>query len=294
MARFLARLTRTSWLRQVGIIAAALLSVALLDFVTGDEIPFSLFYLIPVGLGAWLGRGRGGTLALICTAVWWLVDQLNGHVYSSVTIAAWNTVIRLGYFAVVAFLTSALRRALLREQVYANRDALTGAFNSRSFIENLNRELERSKRYVHPFTLVYIDLDNFKLINDTYGHALGDEVLRKVVNIMQSRLRSVDIVARLGGDEFALLLPETGLSAAETTLHKVRAAILNEMLEHSLPVSLSIGGLVCSGDLPDAERLLRNADALMYEVKHNGKDGVRLEPFGDAEPEGVAEAVLLN
>lgn len=294
LASFLARFTRSSWHKQVGVIAVALLSVAMLDLVTGDEIPFSLFYLLPVGLASWLGRGRGGTLALLCTLTWWYIDRWNGHFYSSVAIASWSTVLRLGYFSVVAFLTSALRRALLREQVYANHDALTGALNSRSFLESLTRELERSKRYEHSFTVVYIDLDNFKTINDTFGHAQGDKVLCKVVDVLKGCLRSVDVVARLGGDEFALLLPETPLAAAQTTLLKVRGAVLGEMIKNDWPVSLSIGALSSYGDCASADSLLKRADALMYEVKHGGKDGVRLEAFGVAEGSRRLEPALLD
>ena len=295
LASFLARFTRSSWHKQVGVIAVALLSVAMLDLVTGDEIPFSLFYLLPVSLASWLGRGRGLILALLCTLTWWYIDNWNGYVYSSVAVAVWSTAIRLGYFSVVAFLTSALRRAILREQAYANHDALTGALNSRSFLESLNREIERSKRYEHSFTVVYIDLDNFKTINDTFGHSQGDKVLCKVVEVLKGCLRSVDVVARLGGDEFALLLPETPLAAAQTTLLKVRGAVLSEMTKNGWPVSLSVGALSSHGDVSDADSLLKRADALMYEVKHGGKDGVRLEGFGLVELKGgMPEPALLK
>ena len=138
-------------------------------------------------------------------------------------------------------------------------------------------------------------MDNFKTINDTFGHSQGDKVLCKVVEVLKGCLRSVDVVARLGGDEFALLLPETPLAAAQTTLLKVRGAVLSEMTKNGWPVSLSVGALSSHGDVSDADSLLKRADALMYKVKHGGKDGVRLEDFGLVELKGgMPEPALLK
>lgn len=280
LASILAAFVALRWPKQTGIILLSFLTVAGLDYATGAEVSFSFFYLIPVGLAAWLGRRRGFALSLVAAAVWWYVDKLNGHIYSAESIVFWNAFVRFGFFVVVSVLTSALARALKREQTHARFDALTGALNSRSFGLALTRELERSERYPKPFTLAYLDLDNFKTVNDTLGHAKGDEVLQRVVAVLRSTLRKVDVVARLGGDEFALLLPETSLAAAEVTLDKVRRTLLSEMRSQGWPVSVSIGAVSCGRDFPEAETLLKQADALMYEVKHGGKDGLKLEVFG--------------
>ena len=101
------------------------------------------------------------------------------------------------------------------------RDPLTGALNSRAFTEQLQLEVDRAKRYDHPLSLAYIDLDNFKRVNDSRGHLEGDKVLRCVVTEMRKSVRANDVVGRLGGDEFALLMPETDVAAAHATIQQV-------------------------------------------------------------------------
>ena len=116
-----------------------------------------------------------------------------------------------------------------RTKKLTRRDDLTGALNRQGFFEVLGDESKRSQRYLHPLTVVYVDLDDFKLVNDLKGHKTGNLVLQEVARTMQSILREVDFVARLGGDEFALLLPETGAERVRVVLDKLRTALMNEM-----------------------------------------------------------------
>ena len=115
---------------------------------------------------------------------------------------------------IFTLLLSSLKRALDRERELSGTDVLTGIRNARSFREVLGAEIERSKRFQRPFTVAYLDLDNFKTVNDCHGHEHGDELLRLVGNTILTGIRKTDTVARLGGDEFALLLPETEYEAA--------------------------------------------------------------------------------
>jgi diguanylate cyclase (GGDEF)-like protein len=165
---------------------------------------------------------------------------------------------------------------LEHERNLARTDYLTGAVNSRYFYEFVQTELDRVQRYEHPFTVVYIDLDNFKLMNDQFGHATGDVALQTIVRCAQQHLRKSDIVARLGGDEFALLLPETNQAAAQAALTKIQQIFLAEMQQHDWPVTLSIGALTYSAPAsitPDA--LLKMADSLMYRAKTSGKNTIK-------------------
>src|SRR5437773_2624774 len=118
-----------------------------------------------------------------------------------------------------------LRLAHARERELARRDALTGAPNARAFYELAGAEIARARRYIHPFSVAYLDLDDFKLVNDRLGHLAGDAVLRSVARALGGVLRASDVVARLGGDEFAVLLPEAGAAPARLATDKLRQAL---------------------------------------------------------------------
>ncbi len=246
------------------------------DYHTGYEYAFSLFYLVPITLITWrLGAVWGHGSAALSALVWLAADIGSGHPHSTLVVPIWNTAIRFFVFALVVALLNALRAALSRETALARFDALTGAVNAHHFYELAQSEIERARRYRRPFALAYIDLDNFKAVNDAHGHAAGDRVLRDVVNLIRGQIRRSDVVARLGGDEFVVLLPETGAGAAEQTLSKIRANLLHEMRERQLPVTFSIGILTCTEPPSSTDALVQQADALMYTVKAGTKDAIR-------------------
>ena len=138
-------------------------------------------------------------------------------------------------------------------------------------METLELEYQRSLRYDRPFTLAYLDLDNFKQINDRFGHQTGDKLLKIVAQTMQKHIRQIDTAARLGGDEFALLLPETNYENGRVVLNRLQKSIMDAIAAYS-PVSLSIGALTFI-DLPDTvDKTINNVDSLMYKVKKDGKN----------------------
>ena len=141
-------------------------------------------------------------------------DLLAGQHYSSWLVLAIVFVLRTALFLVFVEVVAALRHALDREKESARTDPLTGVSNRRHFIELTAAALAFARRYRRPMTIAYLDLDNFKQINDRLGHQAGDEVLRAVARTVRNRLRATDVVGRLGGDEFAVCLPETGAEAA--------------------------------------------------------------------------------
>jgi diguanylate cyclase (GGDEF)-like protein len=161
------------------------------------------------------------------------------------------------------------------------RDELTGLFNRRALIEQLTLEVQRSKRYGRVFSLLFLDVDNFKKINDTFGHAAGDKVLERVAELLRSgdhAVRRSDFVARYGGEEFCLLLPETAGSGATVKAERIRASI--ERLPHVregntvLPVTVSVGVASYPTHGSEVESLLQAADAAQYTAKRNGKNCV--------------------
>jgi diguanylate cyclase (GGDEF)-like protein len=254
---------------------ALIVLLGAIDYLTGYEMAFSLFYLIPITLVAWFAGSSLGIVISVAGAISWLIaDVTAGHIYTSLFIPTWNTITRLGFFLIITFLLSILKKALEHEKELARIDDLTGAANRRAFYEIARMEINRSARYKHPFTVAYVDLDSFKAINDTYGHNVGDILLRTVVGKMRMHLRSVDMVARLGGDEFAVLLPETGPEAAQIAVEKLQRELLTEMQNHHWPVTFSIGVLTCSNPLSTVDVILKLADSLMYTVKNSGKNGI--------------------
>ncbi|HYO60026.1 diguanylate cyclase [Archangium sp.] len=173
-----------------------------------------------------------------------------------------------------------------REELLAltRTDALTGLYNRRYFEERLTEEFARSTRYRSPLSLVMMDIDHFKRLNDTYGHPFGDEVLRMVARTVKGKLREVDFVARYGGEEMIALLPETGPKEALGACERVREAIASIQLEHraldgshqEVRCTASLGvASVPSKTLLGMEDLLRVADTCLYEAKAAGRNCVR-------------------
>ncbi len=252
--------------------------IGIADFLTGYEIAFSVFYVIPVAIVTWLtGRESGLLTSLASAVVWFWADA--GHVYSYPLIPVWNCVIRLAFFVIITLLLSALRKSMERERALARTDNLTGAVNSRFFYELTQMELDRFHRYKHPFTIAYIDLDNFKTVNDRFGHPEGDRVLRIVVSSAGKHLRKTDVVARLGGDEFALLLSETDEESARAALSKIREVLLEEMQTGNWPVTFSMGVLTCRAAPQTTGELMKMADELMYSVKRDSKNAIRYATY---------------
>lgn len=147
------------------------------------------------------------------------------------------------------------------------------------FLELLSWEVERFRRHQRPLTLAYLDVDNFKTVNDSYGHSVGDQLLRSLSHTLKTNIRSVDIVARLGGDEFALLLPETDYRSAQVVVTRLQDKLLAAMAVKSFPVGFSIG-VVTFLSLPESiDEMIELVDHLMYDVKNSGKNRLKHEVF---------------
>ncbi len=268
----------------VGWLALGLALVAglgLVDHFTGPEIAFAFFYLIPVSLVAWnTSRALGVAISVASALVWLVADTTSGGTYSHWLIPYWNTTTRLGFFLVVTFLLCALREALRREQEMARTDHLTGALNARAFEEESKNEISRSARYGRPFSVAYLDVDNFKQVNDRLGHRTGDEVLRAVASTVRAHLRRSDRVARLGGDEFAILLPESGQASARGTIEKVLARLSDQATERGWPITFSVGVLTCLEPPGSVDEMIRLADEAMYRVKNHTKNDLAFVVLG--------------
>ena len=166
--------------------------------------------------------------------------------------------------------------------VDANTDSLTGLPNRRAFLDTLGREIRRSQRHTHPLSLAMIDVDEFKEVNDTYGHDAGDKVLQSLAQLFVKEFRDYDLVGRLGGEEFAVIFPDTKMSGAnvscERLLDKVRRARTTVNSEQ-IYCTVSIGLTELQSDTRDTTALLKRADQLMYEAKVDGRNRVILDPL---------------
>jgi diguanylate cyclase (GGDEF)-like protein len=272
-------------LREGLLILAGLLLVvltALLDYRTGPHLSFSIFYLVPVVACAWWGGlPHGILLALGGALAWHWIDLLENPLMPP-TAAVWNGIVRFGTLALACSLVARLHAGVRREQLLARTDPLTGAANGRTFYETALRETERARRTLRPLTLAYLDLDDFKQLNDQLGHAAGDAALRHVVQAIRHDLRDLDLLARLGGDEFALLLPETDAAGALALLNRVQGLLAQEMARQGWPVTLSIGAITFPHPPGDVDRMIQQVDAVMYEAKRKGKGRVEhaVAPIG--------------
>ena len=254
--------------------------LGIFDYATGNELTLSLFYLVPIVLVTWAVDGKTGLFMSFISGLTLLgAEMAAGQTYSQPIFYLLNTLIRTLFYVVVVYLVAELQKSRREEQMAARTDFVTGAVNARYFNELLQMEISRIRRYPHPITLVYIDVDNFKLVNDLFGHKIGDDVLRCIATELKSQLRVTDTVARLGGDEFVMLLPSTRQSEARLVVSKVYTNLIEQMRQRNWPVTFSMGAVTCEFSPYSAEQLVNMADELMYEVKNSTKNDIRFRTW---------------
>jgi diguanylate cyclase (GGDEF)-like protein len=258
---------------------ASAILIGLLDFLAPSEVILALLYLVPiVGVSWFVDETTGLIISLFC-AVFIAYDSefRTGYLFTEPIAAGLSLVTRSFFFLLTAILVGRLHATLRRSEQLAMTDDLTQVFNGRAFFEFLHKELLRSQRYRRALTVVYLDLDNFKSVNDSLGHQAGNRVLQEVVAVLKRSVRLADTVARIGGDEFAVLLPETDENAVRVMLPRLHDNLLQAMQTSGWPVTFSIGVLTCHQPECDSDEIFRRADGLMYAVKHGGKNGIRYD-----------------
>jgi GGDEF domain-containing protein len=200
----------------ISIVSVAL--IAVLDYVDGNEISTSIFYLIPIAISTWYCEHRAGIIfSFFCAFLWFFFDYTTRQ-YINPVAPYWNASVRLGLFLITEGLLNEVKIHLGNEQTLSRTDGLTGLFNVRGFFERAEKLFGIAARHNRPIALAYIDLDNFKQVNDKLGHSEGDKALRVVGEKFLSSLRATDVAGRLGGDEFAIVLPETDEAGVKAVL----------------------------------------------------------------------------
>lgn len=262
-----------------------------LDYITGDY-SLIIFYLVPVSITAWfISRSAGVLFCFLSLLARFIADYESAPYFSHSNLHYWNVFIEFMFLIIMSLLFSVLKRNLDNEKVLARIDPLTKSINRRSFFDLAEQEINRTRRYDRPFTIAYIDLDNFKEINDRLGHHTGDRLLMTVVTTIGSHIRSSDILARFGGDEFVVLLPETAGDAARASLNKIHQKLMEAMAVNSWEVTFSIGAVSYLHAPDSIDDAVRQADGLMYEVKRSGKNRLLHVTAEQHDPGSVTEAL---
>lgn len=252
-----------------------------LNFLVGPQISFSIFYLVPVFLMSWyVNRAAGVLISMLAALSWLAADLASAETFSYRVVPYWNAAVLFGFFLVTTVILSRLKSAYLHEQELSRSDFLTAVANARAFHAIAASEKARAARYGHPLTLAYLDIDNFKSVNDRFGHQTGDALLVWVAKAIRQHIRATDHVARVGGDEFAILLPETGAEAGQFVLYKLQRVLLDIMQKNGWPVTFSIGAVTFLGQPETLEEMIQRADGLMYAAKNGGKNRIAQEVVG--------------
>ena len=257
----------------IGLIFIAI--AVLIDHLTGNDLSFFLFYLIPVCFFIWFTTRRLGIAISILCAVIWVAENISYRAHSGVSYL--NISMELVFFFLVTYLVCMLKEAMGINEELSRIDALTGAMNRNAFYDFAGREISRLERYMRPFTIAYVDIDNFKIINYRFGHNTGDRLLRSVTDTIKKNLRKIDLISRFGGDEFTILLPETGAEAAQVVLSRIRNVLLNIMEKNEWPVTFTFGTVTFLKAPSSVEDMMKKVGSVMYSGKDSGMNTIEHE-----------------
>jgi diguanylate cyclase (GGDEF)-like protein len=267
---------------------ALVLLLGYADMSSRFELSFNLIYLVPISIIAWhLGKGHGLVAAFLCGGAWLLAQLKSTQGYSHPTSLFINAFLNLGLFVSYSLLLARFKESMDMEKNFSRIDSLTKVFNSKAFNDLAMLEIKRARRYSHALTAVYLDLDNFKEVDEKQGIQAGNILLFTTAYLIKKSIREVDTVARIGGDEFILLLPNTGYDQAQTVISRIHRAVSEAMTENGWNVTVSIGAATYPTPPESVDELIRTVDHLMMEVKNKGGNSVNsrlMEPPAPGSP----------
>lgn len=273
--RFLSNLPR--WLIVV-VSFALVLAVGVSYNLTGSQFAVSLFYLFPISLVTlYVQRWYGYLLSCLCFDIWILSDVIGHGGETGTAVPIMNGLFELAVFFIFVTVLGQLRKFVASEKERARIDPLTKLSNRFGFYERSEAELARARRNRDAVTIAIIDVDNFKDVNDRFGHITGDLLLETMAETMRNSLRAFDLTARFGGDEFVILFSVSDVNHAGRILERLYSDLNLDMQINNWPATFSIGA-VTSESLPESvDEMICRADELMYSVKKSGRNRIAHE-----------------
>ena len=283
-------LTNLSSITLMSVAAGVILLVGIIRCISGTEYALSVFFMFPIVFIAWYaGTIPGVFMAFFSTVVWLFADLYLRDEFSTPEVPFINETFRLIVFLFVVLLMGTLKNALDTQKKIARTDILTGMANRLAFFETADMEIRKARRFDDPVSIVYIDIDNFKRVNDTQGHAEGDRLLKKAAETIMHNIREIDLAARIGGDEIGLLLVKTDITGAVTLAEKLKDRLDAQMQQQNWPVTFSMGVATFPRIQASVGDMMNVADRLMYFAKKQGKNRIVQEIFV-GRPEGEDQA----
>lgn len=262
-----------------GVVCIVLVFVFDIYSPAGYESQF--LFIVPITFTTWFAGLRAGLLTSIIGTAF----LARYHYIEPLDVALWNVFSALGLFCVISLLLFKIRELLVKERQLSRIDPLTGVMNLRAFKEIADYEILRSKRECRPFSIAYLDIDNFKDTNDQYGHSEGDELLKAVVTCVAQNIRKTDVIARMGGDEFVVFFPSTDQNSVKVVTQKIAEELKVFSIKTNWPTTVSMGIVTCADGACTLDQIITTADKLMYEVKNAGKNNVLYGVFQESAAE---------
>jgi diguanylate cyclase (GGDEF)-like protein len=259
---------------------AALAAVSALSYVGGPDLALPVLYVLPVAAVAWFGGTRAGMATACVAALLWLGLDLVPRYGWLHSLDVWNALIRAGAFGTLAYFLAGLQTELR----YARTDYLTGIANGRAFYDAAQLESRRAERYGGAFTIMYLDVDDLRSVNERFGHPVGDALLRSVATTIRSQIRSTDLAARLGSDHFAILLPETDGEAAHGVLRKLEVLLTGIAEKGPWTSGFSVGAVSFMRPPDSIERALNRAEDLMCAARRTPGGSSRVRCLAESVP----------
>jgi len=246
--------------------------IGFLDYLTGS-FPVSIFYLVPIGIITWHTGLQNGILSSIaCALIYFFDSYTDQNTTADTYLVYWNSLITLGYFLIFMYGLHKVKTVLRRETLYARTDFLTEVSNSKSFFEYADSEITRSRRFSRQLSIAYLDLDDFKALNNKLGRIAGDELLRLIAKTINWSLGKNDKVARLGGDEFAILFPDTSSDQAKSSMERVIEKLSQAAAVNRTQLTFSIGVVTFTRPPSSVDEMIGLAESTMYSAKIDGKN----------------------
>lgn len=252
------------------------LLIGLYDYLTHEQAAVSVLYFPLISIACWVVGLRSAVALSLLACVLWILDDLfmpnrpwpKGFKY-------WQTAMNFLVYVAFAYMLAKLKITMQWQHRVSRSDELTGLANRAALFEDGRRDLARCRRIRRPLTAVFIDLDEFKQVNDLYGHAEGDRVLRTAATCIRLNTRESDLTARIGGDEFVVIAPEMPYEAAQRYAERLQQCFVAEMGRQGWPVTVSLG--VATFNCPPAtvDELVKAADDLMYTAKRLQKNSIK-------------------